>query len=83
MKGRCAARSRALVQRTGAGALQRKHASRAAVQTRAAVELFQLAGEGAEISTAASVMFAITLVVCCPRLQCMWPPVRLVHSCGL
>ncbi len=33
------------------------------MQTRAAMELFQLANEGAEISTAASVMFAITLVV--------------------
>lgn len=53
------------------------------MQTRAAVELFQLAGEGAEISTAASVMFAITLVVGCPRLQCCWLLMCLLHACGL
>ena len=52
------------------------------MQTRAAVELFQLAGEGAEISTAASVMFAITLVVGCPRLQCSWLLTCLAHVCG-
>ena len=59
----CCSACSALQVRPGVAVVQRGHASRGAVQTQSAVELFQLANEGAEISTAASVMFAITLVV--------------------
>ena len=59
----CCSACSALRVRPGVAVVQRGRASRGAVQTQSAVELFQLANEGAEISTAASVMFAITLVV--------------------